>query len=138
VPTPALDQVHKGFKSHLLLPSPAFRERRHRGLARRLIAVRRRAVLVVAEPDLGPAVVERPKTKKVRQTAPLQCFLLVALRSDFNEELRRCSRNGLCQCRGAASGKERATDLGNDLEGVYGPLVPWSSGIIHRCVQFVH
>jgi len=30
-----------------LLPSPTLRERRHRGLARRLIAVRRRAVLMV-------------------------------------------------------------------------------------------
>ena len=32
-----------------LLPPPALRERRHRGLARRLVAVRRRAVFVVPE-----------------------------------------------------------------------------------------
>src|SRR5262249_48243585 len=32
-----------------LLPPPALRERRHRGLARRLVAVRRRAILVVTE-----------------------------------------------------------------------------------------
>ena len=32
-----------------LLPPPVFRERRHRGLARRLVAVRQRAVLVVAK-----------------------------------------------------------------------------------------
>jgi hypothetical protein len=31
-----------------LLPPPALGERRHRGLARRLVAVRRRAVLMVA------------------------------------------------------------------------------------------
>jgi hypothetical protein len=31
------------------LPPPAFRERRHRGLARRLVAVRRRGVLVLSE-----------------------------------------------------------------------------------------
>src|SRR5262245_24802546 len=36
-------------QSHILLPSPAFPERRHRGLARRLVPVRRRAVLVVAK-----------------------------------------------------------------------------------------
>jgi hypothetical protein len=33
----------------LVLPPPTLRERRHRGLARRLIAVRRRAVLVMSE-----------------------------------------------------------------------------------------
>src|SRR5262249_1596112 len=33
------------------LPPPALRERRHRGLARRRVAVRRRAVLVVPEGD---------------------------------------------------------------------------------------
>jgi hypothetical protein len=32
----------------------------------------------------------------------------VALGGDFNKELRRCGRNGLCQGRGAASRKERA------------------------------
>src|SRR5215831_17700053 len=32
-----------------LLPPPALRERRHRGLARRLVAVNRRAVFVVPE-----------------------------------------------------------------------------------------
>jgi hypothetical protein len=32
-------------------PPPAFGERRHRGLARRLVAVRRRAVFVVLECD---------------------------------------------------------------------------------------
>jgi len=32
-----------------LLPRPTLRERRHRGLARRCVAVRRRAVLMVAE-----------------------------------------------------------------------------------------
>ena len=78
------------------------------------------------------------KAKQVRQATAFKRFLFVALGGNFNKEMRRCSCNGLRQCRGAASGKERATDLGNDLEGVYGPLVPWSSGIIHRCVQFVH
>jgi hypothetical protein len=39
---------------HYSLP-PALGERRHRGLARRLVAVRRRAVLVVTERSLdGP------------------------------------------------------------------------------------
>ena len=33
----------------LVLPLPALRERRHRGLARRLVAARRGAILVVAE-----------------------------------------------------------------------------------------
>jgi len=32
-----------------LLPPPTLRERRHRGLARRLVAVRQRAVLVISE-----------------------------------------------------------------------------------------
>jgi hypothetical protein len=60
--------------------------------------------------------VERPKTKKVRQTAPLQCFLPVTLRGDFDEKLRRCRSNGLCQCGGPASCKERAANLGNDFD----------------------
>ena len=33
----------------LVLPSPALRERRHRGLARCFVAVRRRAILVLPE-----------------------------------------------------------------------------------------
>src|SRR5215469_14304917 len=32
-----------------LLPLPAFRERRHRGLPRRLVPVRRRAILMIAK-----------------------------------------------------------------------------------------
>jgi hypothetical protein len=89
-------------------------------------------------PTLRAAGVKLLKAKQVRQATAFKCFLFVALGGDFNKELGRCGRNGLCQGRGAASRKERAANLGNDLEGVYGPLVPWSSGIIHRCVQFVH
>src|SRR5262245_59531121 len=56
-----------------------------------------------AAPELGPAILERPKAKKIRQTAALQCFLLVAFCGDFDEKLRGCSCNGLCQGRGGAS-----------------------------------
>src|SRR5262249_50747465 len=93
---------------------------------------------IAASRVLRAAVVKLSKAKQVRQATAFKGFLFVALGGDFNKELRRCGRNGLCQCRGTASRKERAANLGNDLEGVYGPLVPWSSGIIHRCVQFVH
>src|SRR5215472_13519550 len=37
-----------------LLPPPALRERRHRGLARRLVAVRRRVVFVIVENEPHP------------------------------------------------------------------------------------
>src|SRR5215472_4716633 len=56
-----------------------------------------------AAPELGPAILERPKAKKIGQTAALQCFLLVAFCGDFDEKLRGCSCNGLCQGRGGAS-----------------------------------
>ena len=57
------------------------------------------------------------KAKQVRQATAFKRFLFVALGGNFNKEMRRCSCNGLCQCRGAASGKERATDLGSPYRG---------------------
>jgi len=54
--------------------------------------------------------VKLSKAKQIRQATAFKCFLFVALGGDFNKKLRRCGRNGLCQCRSVASGKERATD----------------------------
>src|SRR5262245_51834903 len=54
-----------------LLPSPALSERRHRGLARRLVAVRRRAVLMVAKG-------ERPHPRRTREAATSRLWRLVA------------------------------------------------------------
>jgi hypothetical protein len=62
--------------------------------------------------------VKLPKAKKVRQATALQCFLFVALRGDFDEELRRCRRNSLCECCGWASGEKCAADLRNDFDGI--------------------
>jgi hypothetical protein len=75
---------------------------------------------------LRAAVMKLLKAKQVHQATAFKCFLFVALGRDFNKKLRRCGRNGLCQGGRAASRKERAANLGNDLEGVYSPLVPWS------------
>ena len=56
-----------------LLPPPVLRERRHRGLARRLVVVRRRAVFVVLEgerphPRLPPAL---PQLRPILATRAL-------------------------------------------------------------------
>src|SRR5262245_22962752 len=76
------------------------------------------AALGSARTELGPAVLERPKAKKIRQTAALQCFLLVAFGGHFDEKLRGGCSNGLCERRRPTCREKRATDLRNDFDRI--------------------